>query len=740
MAPPIGQTTDSLIGLLREPESDGTERFYKIDFFRLVRLLERVRRDLPRVGLSRLPAQDIVRFAQKPYQNFASSTLQDLETFDDQPPRVSVAFFGMFGPCGALPLCYTEHALHRLGRTREEQPNDGRLKVSDLRDMQAWVRRLRRHDDPITQILWDHLPLSMRHRIQDLTPATFQAPPLRDELIGKVDEALSETDLWPAAKLMGLSPSAEVNELLQKRSPKSSLSREKAPPSSEVNDVYRINRYFLGIAFPQEFTSPRRLAATPWDFEPWHFGDLAGVVRSCRDGADVFSRTVRECLPARVRQLLANFSPGQFVVEPLLSDFLGALNEVVATADLVGLGACREMELRQETRDLAASKPAGPILARLNRSLFVGGFGGKISSRFGETQRDQTLTRFLDIFHHRMTSHFYRAWAINQKSADLDRPANPNAGERQKFPFYFSSFLGCALESLPPDEGISAFSRIYYSGVLMSQSRSADGLQSILQDYFGVPTQIIPFRGRWLSLPPENQCRVGLSPATGILGQSVIVGSRLWDCKLSFRVRMGPMGLADFMRLLPQKRIICARCRRPLEPESRQCALLDRLPESVAHALSREGGCPHCHYTGSEDWDTEMRMSEGAAPAGVKTIVCKKCRTPFAPAALQRELQNLPDAKVTARLAKSAGCTACHTREGRDWRVVEVGSFHRLKSWIKNYFGDEYFWDLQLVLRKEEAPVSQLGRVGRLGQTIWPKSVPPKKDLEDMIIIPEATS
>jgi RNase P subunit RPR2 len=322
----------------------------------------------------------------------------------------------------------------------------------------------------------------------------------------------------------------------------------------------------------------------------------------------------------------------------------------------------------------------------------------------------------------------------------LDRPDNPKADERQKFPFYLSCLLGAATDSPPVYDGISAFSRIYYSGHLVSQSRSAAGLQSILEDYFGLPTRVLPFSGRWLSLPPENQCRIGLSPSTGTMGQSVIIGSRLWDCKLSFRIRMGPMGVVDFTRMLPQWRIICARCRRPLEPESRQEALLAKLPENVANALSSEGGCPHCHYTGPEDWDTEMHLIEGRAQGGSKRIVCKKCRTLFGPEDLQRELQSVPIEQVTVRLAKSAGCAACLSSRGRDWRVVEVGSFHRLKSWIKNYLGDEYFWDLQLILRKEEAPASQLGRVGRLGQTIWSKVSPPKMDLDDMIIVPDGNS
>jgi len=133
----------------------------------------------------------------------------------------------------------------------------------------------------------------------------------------------------------------------------------------------------------------------------------------------------------------------------------------------------------------------------------------------------------------------------------------------------------------------------------------------------------------------------------------------------------------------------------------------------------------------------EMALNEGRGAAGSNRIVCKKCRAPFGPDDLQRELQSLPIEPGDRPLGQKRRLRAVPVESGRDWRVMETGSFHRLKCWIRNYLGDEYFWDLQLVLRKEEAPVSQLGRAGRLGQTIWPKTDPPKKDLDDLIIHPE---
>lgn len=38
-----------------------------------------------------------------------------------------------------------------------------------------------------------------------------------------------------------------------------------------------------------------------------------------------------------------------------------------------------------------------------------------------EAKRDSTLADFIDLFHHRAFSHFYRAWAQSQSAAGLDR-------------------------------------------------------------------------------------------------------------------------------------------------------------------------------------------------------------------------------------------------------------------------------------------------------------------------------
>jgi type VI secretion system protein ImpH len=64
------------------------------------------------------------------------------------------------------------------------------------------------------------------------------------------------------------------------------------------------------------------------------------------------------------------------------------------------------------------------------------------------------------------------------------------------------------------------------------------------------------------------------------------------------------------------------------------------------------------------------------------------------------------------------------------------GSFKRLKDWVRQYTGEEYEWDVQLVLDRSEVPAIQMGVAGRLGWTTWLKTKPFEHDAEDLVITP----
>lgn len=163
---------------------------------------------------------------------------------------------------------------------------------------------------------------------------------------------------------------------------------------------------------------------------------------------------------------------------------------------------------------------------------------------------DRTFSAFCDIFHHRLISFFFRAWAEAHKEVDLDRAATAPRSD-QRWPIYIGSLFGLGTEEVRDRDAVPDRAKLYYSGRLAAQPRNAEGLEAILGDFFGVPCEVQTFVGRWLTLPPDSVCRLGESPATGCLGESLIVGSRVWDCQLGFRIRFGPLVLDDFERLLP---------------------------------------------------------------------------------------------------------------------------------------------------------------------------------------------
>ncbi len=90
------------------------------DFNRVMRELEALYADRPRFGHSVRPAQDAIRLGQEASVEFASAMLAGVARgTDGRPDRLSVNFFGLFGPDGPLPLHLTEYARDRLRNERD---------------------------------------------------------------------------------------------------------------------------------------------------------------------------------------------------------------------------------------------------------------------------------------------------------------------------------------------------------------------------------------------------------------------------------------------------------------------------------------------------------------------------------------------------------------------------------------------------------------------------------------------
>jgi type VI secretion system protein ImpH len=199
----------------------------------------------------------------------------------------------------------------------------------------------------------------------------------------------------------------------------------------------------------------------------------------------------------------------------------------------------------------AFEPPHDGVPARLQVRLFgLLGPNGPLPLHISEYVRerlrhagDPTLNRFLDIFHHRFLALFYRAWAQAQPHVNRDRP------DDDRFAAYVGAFVGVAPAAFRDRDRVSDLARFFHAGALIRQVRNAEGLASLLQHYFGVPTDVEPFVGHWMVLGSGERTYLGREGA--VLGTATVAGGRVWDRQHKFRIHLGPLTLARYESFLP---------------------------------------------------------------------------------------------------------------------------------------------------------------------------------------------
>ncbi|MEN1678588.1 MAG: type VI secretion system baseplate subunit TssG [Planctomycetota bacterium] len=159
-------------------------------------------------------------------------------------------------------------------------------------------------------------------------------------------------------------------------------------------------------------------------------------------------------------------------------------------------------------------------------------------------RRDRTFHRFVDTFHHRMASLFYRAWSRVRPTVSFDKPKSDRFGD------YVGSLFGLGMSSVKDRDAMADLPKRHFSGLLSNQAKCAEGLLALVYGYFRFPVQIQECVGQWIELPPSSRCYTGQSSSS--LGVSTTVGSHIWDVQQKFRVIIGPLTLDEYIRMLPR--------------------------------------------------------------------------------------------------------------------------------------------------------------------------------------------
>jgi len=161
-----------------------------------------------------------------------------------------------------------------------------------------------------------------------------------------------------------------------------------------------------------------------------------------------------------------------------------------------------------------------------------------------EAIEDETVTRdFLDIIHHRLFSFLYRCWLKYKIYLRLVEEK-----DEQIFTYLFS-FIGLGTKGLENWKK-NAFYLLRYAGIFTQCPKSSLGLKTILQDALKIPIEIIPMIKRNIKIPQDQRCFLGQKNCN--LGENIFLGKITEDISGKFRIKIGPVSIDKFHRLLPK--------------------------------------------------------------------------------------------------------------------------------------------------------------------------------------------
>jgi type VI secretion system protein ImpH len=155
------------------------------------------------------------------------------------------------------------------------------------------------------------------------------------------------------------------------------------------------------------------------------------------------------------------------------------------------------------------------------------------------------VAEFLDIFNHRLITLLYRARQKYRPALDVDAPANGRVAR------VLYALIGLGTRHVSGRMKLDDRALLPYAGLLADRRRSKVGLERMLSHLFDTEVEIGEFEGAWGYIDEDDITHIGETGQNQILGESAVLGRRVWDQAARFEVRMGPMTLEQFLSFLP---------------------------------------------------------------------------------------------------------------------------------------------------------------------------------------------
>jgi type VI secretion system protein ImpH len=174
--------------------------------------------------------------------------------------------------------------------------------------------------------------------------------------------------------------------------------------------------------------------------------------------------------------------------------------------------------------------------------------------------RAYSLTDFLDMISHRMVAAFAAAGAKYRPQRAADTGALASGRQKgDRIAEVLLALTGFATPHLADRLLAGAASLRHYAGFFSAHPRSADRLEALASDWLGRPVKVEQFAGAWLAVPPEQRTSLPVDVSPGgfcQLSVDATAGVRAWDQQARIVLRIGPLDLPYFERLLPHRPLL----------------------------------------------------------------------------------------------------------------------------------------------------------------------------------------
>ena len=152
------------------------------------------------------------------------------------------------------------------------------------------------------------------------------------------------------------------------------------------------------------------------------------------------------------------------------------------------------------------------------------------------------VREFLDLFHHRLISLFYRTWSKYRYAVQFQTSGKDDFSRR------LLPLTGRA--ETPELEPVPRMQLLRCLGLLTQLPRSAASLEVFLSDFYDrLPVRVLQCVSRWVALKPDQKNALG--ERNSELGINCMPGERVLDHRGKFRIILGPLGFEAFLRFTP---------------------------------------------------------------------------------------------------------------------------------------------------------------------------------------------